>query len=151
MSFEPSWSDEKTELLRSLWTEGLSASDIGKKVGKTRNAVLGKAHRLGLASRIDIERPQRPSTPRVYVPKVKMEEPEPILEPPLVLDDGSNVTVLTINDRHCRWPIGHPNEDTFHFCGLAPKADRPYCEAHARKAYQPQQSHRRKADNIRRD
>jgi len=51
---------------------------------------------------------------------------------------------LTINDRMCRWPIGDPSADEFHFCGRSPKAGSPYCEAHARKAYQPQQQRRDK-------
>ena len=69
--------------------------------------------------------------------------PAPIVEEdPLVLEDGSHATVLTINDRMCRWPIGDPAENEFHFCGRKPKTGSPYCEAHARKAYQPQQQRR---------
>jgi GcrA cell cycle regulator len=56
--------------------------------------------------------------------------------------------VLTINDRMCRWPIGDPAENEFHFCGRNPKPGSPYCEAHARKAYQPQQLHRREKTRI---
>ena len=59
-------------------------------------------------------------------------------EDPITLDDGNFATVLTINDRMCRWPIGDPSENEFHFCGRKPKEGSPYCEAHARKAYQPQ-------------
>ena len=61
-------------------------------------------------------------------------------EDPLTLEDGSHATVLTISDRMCRWPIGDPAASEFHFCGRSPKSGSPYCEAHARKAYQPQQS-----------
>ena len=69
--------------------------------------------------------------------------PAPIVEEdPLMLEDGSHATVLTINDRMCRWPIGDPAENEFHFCGRKPKTGSPYCEAHARKAYQPQQQRR---------
>jgi GcrA cell cycle regulator len=50
--------------------------------------------------------------------------------------------VLTINDRMCRWPIGDPSENEFHFCGRKPRLGSPYCEAHARKAYQPQAQRR---------
>ena len=67
-----------------------------------------------------------------------------IEEDPLPLDDGNFATVLTINDRMCRWPIGDPSENEFHFCGRKPKSGSPYCEAHARKAYQPQQQRRDK-------
>ena len=71
--------------------------------------------------------------------------PPPVVEEdPVILDDGSFATVLTINDRMCRWPIGDPSENEFHFCGRKPKNGSPYCEAHARKAYQPQQARRDK-------
>ena len=62
----------------------------------------------------------------------------------LTLADGNFATVLTISDRMCRWPIGDPSASEFHFCGRSPKSGSPYCEAHARKAYQPQQQHRHK-------
>jgi GcrA cell cycle regulator len=67
-------------------------------------------------------------------------------EDPLQLDDGNFATVLTISDRMCRWPIGDPAATEFHFCGRGPKAGSPYCEAHARKAYQPQQARRDKGN-----
>jgi GcrA cell cycle regulator len=69
-------------------------------------------------------------------------EPPVVEEDPVLLDDGNFATVLTINDRMCRWPIGDPAENEFHFCGRKPKNGSPYCEAHARKAYQPQQLRR---------
>ncbi|HWA04894.1 MAG TPA: GcrA family cell cycle regulator [Rhizomicrobium sp.] len=140
------WTDDRVEQLKNLWTEGLSASQIARALGGvTRNAVIGKVHRLGLAGRASPSRSDRPRLPSA--PKVSMRSyipPAPIVEEdPLILDDGSHATVLTINDRMCRWPIGDPSADEFHFCGRKPKAGSPYCEAHARKAYQPQQNHRR--------
>jgi GcrA cell cycle regulator len=114
--------------------------------GVTRNAVIGKVHRLGLAGRASPSRSERPRLP--MAPKVSMRAhvpPAPIVEEdPLTFDDGSHATVLTINDRMCRWPIGDPSADEFHFCGRSPKNGSPYCEAHARKAYQPQQQRRDK-------
>jgi GcrA cell cycle regulator len=71
-----------------------------------------------------------------------MPQPRVVEEDPVILDDGSFATVLTINDRMCRWPIGDPSDNEFHFCGRGPKTGSPYCEAHARKAYQPQQLRR---------
>ncbi len=139
------WTDDRVEQLKNLWTEGLSASQIARALGGvTRNAVIGKVHRLGLAGRASPSRSERPRLP--VVPKVSMRShipPAPIVEEdPLVLEDGSHATVLTINDRMCRWPIGDPAENEFHFCGRKPKTGSPYCEAHARKAYQPQQQRR---------
>ena len=76
---------------------------------------------------------------RTHVP------PPPVVEEdPLQLEDGNFATVLTISDRMCRWPIGDPAATEFHFCGRSPKSGSPYCEAHARKAYQPQQQRRDK-------
>jgi len=140
------WTDDRVEQLKNLWTEGLSASQIARVLGGvTRNAVIGKVHRLGLAGRATPTRSERPRLPlapkvaaRVYAP-----EPPVVEEDPVVLEDGNHANVLTINDRMCRWPIGDPSETDFHFCGRKPKVGSPYCEAHARKAYQPQQAHRR--------
>ena len=74
--------------------------------------------------------------------RVAAPEPPVVEEDPVVLDDGHFATVLTINDRMCRWPIGDPAENEFHFCGRKPRIGSPYCEAHARKAYQPQPQRR---------
>ena len=140
------WTDERVEQLRSLWTEGHSASQIARILGGvTRNAVIGKVHRLGLAGRAAPARSERPRLS--MAPKVHSRPhtpPPPVVEEdPVIMDDGSFATVLTINDRMCRWPIGDPSGEEFHFCGRKPKSGSPYCEAHARKAYQPQQHHRR--------
>ena len=139
------WTDDRVEQLKNLWTEGLSASQIARALGGvTRNAVIGKVHRLGLAGRATPSRAERPRLP--MAPKISLRShtpPAPIVEEdPVTLADGSHATVLTINDRMCRWPIGDPAADAFHFCGRSPKSGSPYCEAHARKAYQPQQQRR---------
>ncbi|HTK78816.1 MAG TPA: GcrA family cell cycle regulator [Rhizomicrobium sp.] len=140
------WTDERVDQLKSLWTEGLSASQIARVLGEgiTRNAVIGKVHRLGLAGRAVVSRsehrPRLPSAPRM--PRVHLPELPVVEEEPVTLEDGSFVNVMTISDRMCRWPIGDPSADEFHFCGRKPKAGSPYCEAHARKAYQPQQPRR---------
>lgn len=140
------WTDERVEQLKSLWADGLSASQIARALGGvTRNAVIGKVHRLGLAGRAGPARSERPRTAITHKAVLRAAAPEPVVveEDPIVLDDGHFATVLTINDRMCRWPIGDPSENEFHFCGRGPKSGSPYCEAHARKAYQPQ--------NMRRD
>ncbi len=134
------WTDDRVEQLKALWTEGLSASQIARVLGGvTRNAVIGKVHRLGLAGRAGPTRSDRPrhSSSHRSAARAPAVQPEIVEEDPIVLEDGSFATVLTINDRMCRWPIGDPSENEFHFCGRNPKAGSPYCEAHARKAYQP--------------
>lgn len=130
------WTDDRIEQLKSLWTEGLSGSKIAAALGGiTRNAVIGKATRLGLTG----HRPQRVKATALKAPKISVRShipPTPIVEEdPLVLADGNHATVLTINDRMCRWPIGDPGDEGFHFCGRGPREGSPYCEAHAEKAY----------------
>lgn len=139
------WTEERVEQLKTLWSEGHSASQIARLLGGvTRNAVIGKVHRLGLAGRANPSRSERPRMPTVSKPAVRVAQPAPAVveEDPVTLDDGSFATVLTVNNAMCRWPIGDPSEGDFHFCGRKPKAGSPYCEAHARKAYQPQQPRR---------
>ena len=138
------WTEERVEQLKTLWTEGLSASQIARVMGGvTRNAVIGKVHRLGLAGRATSTRSERPriSMPRQHIVRAAP-EPEIVEQEPLTLEDGSHANVLTVNDRMCRWPIGDPADNAFHFCGRKPKDGSPYCEAHARKAYQPQSARR---------
>src|ERR1700754_4502834 len=96
---QANWSDERVEQLKSLWTEGLSASQIARALGGvTRNAVIGKVHRLGLAGRASPARTDRPRLPSA--PKASMRThtpPAPIVEEdPVTLDDGRHATVLTI-------------------------------------------------------
>lgn len=113
------WNDERIELLKSLWAEGLTTGEIGRQLGVSKNAVVGKAHRLGLKG--------RPS-PIKRTKKAKKEEapakqPE---QPPSLVDLAAHT---------CRWPIGDPRDDDFHFCGKQALAGKPYCGEHAAIAY----------------
>jgi len=140
------WTDERVEQLKGLWNEGLSASQIARALGGiSRNAVIGKVHRLGLAGRAVPTRSERPRTQRRTAIHTAPAPIEVIEEDPIPLADGHFATVLTITDRMCHWPIGDPSENEFHFCGRKPRPGSPYCEAHARKAYQPQQLRARRA------
>jgi GcrA cell cycle regulator len=163
------WTDERVELLKKLWADGLSASQIAGRLGSgvTRNAVIGKVHRLNLAGRATQPRntPKQPREPRVNmrpqapsmptagntvlrtVPRVEHHSrPLPMPEPkPLRLVDlpkDGRITILHLSDRTCRWPIGDPGTDEFCFCGHGPREGSPYCEYHARMAYQPAQERR---------
>ena len=99
---------------------------------------------LAPRSTLLVRRPSRaPTHPSRTILRVQLRIQE---DHPLQLADGSHATVLTISDRMCRWPIGDPSAAEFHFCGHSPKAGSPYCEAHARKAYQPQQARRESKD-----
>ncbi|MCE9521644.1 MAG: GcrA family cell cycle regulator [Alphaproteobacteria bacterium] len=141
------WTDERVEQLKQLWADGLSASQIARQMGGvTRNAVIGKVHRLGLAGRATPARSERPRMQvarRVVRPRLAPVIQAPIVEKDPVIDDqGRKTTVLTISDRMCKWPIGDPSTTEFHFCGHPPKVGSPYCEAHCVKAFQPSQSRR---------
>lgn len=163
-----SWTDERVELLTKLWAEGLSASQIaGRMGGVTRNAVIGKVHRLGLSGRATPSRSPRPRSRRTRQPthpsqatqfrssgnaalqadmdaspEVEVEpEAQPIRE--VDIPPGERATILTLNESTCRWPIGDPGAEDFYFCGRRPNQGMPYCEHHARMAYQPLQDRRR--------
>jgi GcrA cell cycle regulator len=102
---EPTWTQGRIEQLTLLWEGGLTTAEIGRRIGVSKNAVIGKVHRIGL------------------VPRVVKEAPEP---PRNVFDFAGPV---------CMWPIGHPTDRDFHFCGGRPIAGKPYCEHHAALAY----------------
>ncbi len=163
-----SWTDERVELLKKLWAEGLSASQIaGRMGGVTRNAVIGKVHRLGLSGRATPSRSPRPRSRKTRQPThpsqasqfhsagntalkadpdaqpdVDVEpEPQPIRE--VDIPPGQRATILTLNEHTCRWPVGDPGSEDFYFCGSNPKAGQPYCDHHCRIAYQPLQDRRR--------
>jgi len=158
------WTEERVATLRKLWAEGLSASQIAKQLGGvTRNAVIGKVHRLGLAGRATpsrpTKRPVRAVRPRVIGPTAPRLRPAfsaptvviPQLEP-LRLEDGKAASVLTLNESMCKFPIGDPNDMDFAFCGRS-AACGPYCQDHARLAYQPSHAKKRRTgepDELRR-
>jgi GcrA cell cycle regulator len=149
------WTDERVELLKKLWLEGLSASQIAKQLGGvTRNAVIGKVHRLGLSGRATPSQPARvafkaprPARPAPSPQPRRMVEPREMVraEPRPVLRDETpgSATVLTLGAHMCKWPIGDPSADSFTFCGKRSDGDAPYCVQHAQVAYQPQQSRKK--------
>lgn len=139
--FPSNWADDRIEQLKSLWRAGLSASQVANALGNvTRNAVLGKLHRLGLLSRRTAASPAHPrsTTSRCRAPRLpKVALPVPVAElDPFTLADGSFATLATMSDRMCRWPIGDPKAEDFHFCGHAAEAGSCYCEAHTQRARQ---------------
>ncbi len=160
-----SWTEERVEVLKKLWAEGHSASQIAKQLGSvTRNAVIGKVHRLGLSGRATPSRPvKRP--PRLARPKPRLRTDGTVSAPvaapeetgirradqqaiasalqPAPVADGAAATILTLRDSMCKWPIGDPADPQFAFCGR--KSDcGPYCSEHAKVAFQPQRKRERK-------
>ena len=158
------WTDERVETLKRLWSEGLSASQIAAELGGvTRNAVIGKVHRLGLSGRAKSPASAAPRTRkprsshahmlRVSRPSVRGNTAlahayEVEAEPEAELSDnviplGQRRTLLQLTEETCRWPIGDPGQADFFFCGGRTVSGLPYCAYHSRVAYQPA--------NIRRD
>ena len=144
------WTDERVETLKKLWLEGHSASQIAKQLGGvTRNAVIGKVHRLGLSGRaapsqpsrqvLRTPRPPRPASHHHHAPR-RAVEPRALPVPQAVIypEEPGSATVLTLGAHMCKWPIGDPSSDGFTFCGRRIN-EGSYCVEHARVAYQPQQ------------
>ncbi len=134
------WSEERVELLKKLWIEGLSASQIATWLGGdvTRNAVIGKVHRLQLRPR---ENSNQGKTYKQWKPRV-VRPPRQLMAPVFraqreeVREEPGMATVLTLGAHMCRWPIGDPGSDSFTFCGRSLNHKGPYCGRHAVGAYQ---------------
>ena len=158
-----SWTDERVELLKKLWADGLSASQIAAELGGiTRNAVIGKVHRLGLSGRAKSPSSSAPRPRKARAHSHMMRVPRPSMrgntalaqayeyeaEPePELLDNiipiGQRRTLLELTEDTCRWPIGDPATPEFFFCGGTPVTGLPYCHYHSRVAYQPAVDRRR--------
>ena len=197
------WTDERIDTLKSMWEKGMTASQIADKLGGvSRNAVIGKAHRLGLQSRPSPVKPNeeeklappmkaapapaakpaepkpaKPAEPKPVAaePARPLPTPQPVVErepqvvmrsvgpggfirqapgeqqapstpaPPRRLvparpspEVADKTSLLDLNDRICKWPIGHPGEPDFHFCGEPVNPGFPYCVEHCGHAYQAQ-------------
>ncbi len=143
-----SWTDERVSLLTKLWGEGHTAAEIAKQLGGvTRNAVIGKAHRLKLSNRVSpIQQNKKPANKNVERKVVKkvsapaarekthLSEIQPIQPEPI--KTGDLYSLMELKPRMCRWPCGDPKHSDFGFCGDNAMAGLPYCEDHAKVAYQ---------------
>ena len=139
-----SWTPEREEKLKELWKKGHTASQIASLLGNTtRNAVIGKAHRLNLEARAISKR----STPKVNTennvkPETKIQKhgrkarfKALLLDKSFEPENPKKLEELT--DETCKWPVGHPYEATFYFCGRKPMEKFPYCKLHVLYAFQP--------------
>ena len=152
-----SWTDARIEMLRTGWEQGLTASQIAEQLGEgiSRNAVIGKAHRLGLKARpspvkggeatiaaVAVAAVAKPVTaappPAVPRPAVVVRKPTR----PLVAAKPAKTSLLDLSEKICKWPIGHPGESDFHFCGKPSNTGFPYCNDHCLLAYQAQMPRR---------
>ena len=133
-----SWTYERIEKLKKLWDEGLTASRIAAELGDvTRNAVIGKAHRLGLSGRMTAKRPKN-GISIIRKKKIHSTNINKIVEISPVIDEPMNPTSFQdIKDGLCRWPLGEPEDVTFKFCGRNTNEGFVYCTSHHKQAYQP--------------
>lgn len=160
------WTDEMVDQLRAMWVEGLTTGEIGKRLGVSKNSIVGKVHRLGLSGRpspikkkedgnaaAPAAEPQAkpakeknpPKEPKAAKPKPektavaeevsveKMPEKTECVSKP---HSHNGKTMLTDLDNHtCRWPLGDPKDENFHFCGKKVRIGQTYCDEHANIAY----------------
>lgn len=171
------WTDERVEKLKRLWAEGLSASQIAAQLGGvSRNAVIGKVHRLSLPGRAKAggnaatarTAKRAPTAPRApaYAPRVatrtvtrpvganmlkeeieieSLEEIEIAPSRNVIVPISRRLALTELTERTCKWPIGDPMKDDFHFCGCESSDNSPYCSYHAKLAYQPVSDRRKSA------
>ena len=189
------WTDEMVETLKKLWDEGVTTGEIGRRLGISKNSIVGKVHRLGLSGRPSpikkkSDTPAKPApkakdkssqtsapAPKAKpapvkepspAPKAEKPEPKPVEKPierpvakkstveiitplPDEEDDiklacsiniastepskNGNLSLTELDNHTCRWPIGDPKDDNFHFCGKKVRLGQTYCEEHSAIAY----------------
>ena len=139
-----SWNDEKVEKLKELWGKGSTASQIAQIIGGiSRNAVIGKAHRLNLSSKIkarstssnqNFQNSEEENNSRQKKGR-KSKFQSLIIEKDFEPENPKKLEEL--DESSCKWPIGHPEEESFYFCGRSSLNDFSYCKLHLLYAYQP--------------
>ena len=145
---EPTWTEERLELLKSRFAEGLTCREIADDIGVSRNAVIGKLSRLNLTRERGGEtpRPARKEAPkgrRGSVPRLQFRVLQVVYAEPLSQADDEPIanehscSLLELSEQRCRWPISTPGAEEFCFCGNTPVEGLPYCPGHSRLAYRP--------------
>lgn len=164
------WTDERVEKLKRLWSEGLSASQIAAQLGGvSRNAVIGKVHRLSLpgrakagggtsaatrpakrqtsaprapnyAARVATRTVVRPAGATMLKEEIEIDTVEDVAYVPsknVVVPISRRLSLTELTERTCKWPVGDPLKEDFHFCGCDSNESSPYCNFHRKMAYQP--------------
>ncbi len=144
------WTEEMVEGLRQMWLEGLTANEIAKRLGVSKNSIVGKVHRLCLKARPSPIKKKEDETeieaapeaaaeesPAELAEDVKLVEEEPIKEETAVKKhkSGHHVKLVELDSHTCRWPLGDPRDEDFCFCGKKVRMGQTYCEEHANMAY----------------
>ncbi len=147
MPLKPTWTAERVELLKRHFQAGFSCSRIAREIGVSRNAVIGKIFRLQLSRPKSVRErcPEREAGPTVRRPRTfgqhrilmvlrAKAQPEADGVP---IHNGHCCSLLELSNEKCHWPISIPGVTEFRFCGNKSVDGLPYCEGHARIAYQP--------------
>ena len=143
-----SWNDEKVNKLKELWGKGNTASEIAQILGGvSRNAVIGKAHRLNLSGKIKskkiaVNSSKNNSEGKKLSRRGKFKSL--IIEKDFEPENPKQLEEL--DDKSCKWPIGHPDEENFYFCGRSSVKDFSYCKLHLLYAFQVRNSKEDKSD-----
>ena len=152
------WSEDRVETLKKLWANGLSASQIANRLGGvTRNAVISKVHRLGIADRLarrgNGKATRSKRRPRTQPPPARSDaEFPPVTVDPDFIGPPFLMTVCAMPlFGACRWPIGDPPDADFHFCGRSCDASASYCEFHAGVSARSAAARRKKAARAKRE
>jgi len=112
------WTDDKIKSLKKLWLKGAATAEIAKKLGLSKNSIIGKVHRLNLQNR------PSPIKKKTLVKKVKA----PVKK-------TTRIGIIELKLNTCRWPIGEPTDEDFCFCGAPTVVGKPYCAEHCAMAY----------------
>jgi len=146
------WNDETIGRLRALWTEGHSTAEIGRRLGISKNAVVGKSHRLKLEPRPSpIRRDESGQAPRPHLPRcpslAELQSPlrpapalrlmpaQTVPTPPAPPVTTTPIRAPLLGRQPCCWPIGEPGTRSFRFCNAINEDGKPYCAEHCKIAY----------------
>ena len=136
-----SWTEEKVNKLKELWGKGNTASEIAQIIGGvTRNAVIGKAHRLNLAAKSSVQKIKKSKEERKSrvsgnkKVSIRSRFKSILLDKDFEPENPKSLEELT--EKTCKWPIGHPNEESFYFCGRSPIKGYSYCRLHVLYSFQ---------------
>ena len=139
-----SWNDDNVSRLKELWDQGLPTAQIGKLLGFTKNAVVGKAHRIGLerrpspirrtAVKPDRKKARSPIMPKLHFESKPIKQTETRNKHKIFVPVTKNLITTNLK-RGCEWPEGHPGDSGFHFCDKERFDEKPYCLKHCAVAY----------------